>query len=604
MRSPLSESFFSELGQWITDDPLIETLFQDHSCLQKIKDIIHRKEQHHVRLIANNGDEIFDFYIDALMKHLHQESSSPFSQSSWLKLDLENILSMEIKQATIEKDFEQLRHYLSDNNPSLVLVLTRSDLFFRESKKHDDRISAKLLWSQALKRKFAILADHPRVRLLLLSSEGDDSNHHITNIFLPPLTENDEMNILKRRCKPLETYYQLTIPYALHHLSLRLAKHYLHRTQYLKHALLLLDSALSRKQNNPIELTRADVLRVLSDWIHVPLTHLEVHREEKDCATYLSKEIIGQEMASVAIAHALTSKPELTHNRSSSFFVFIGPQGVGKKMAVLSLAKYLYGTSDPFYIAQLSGRETHWSEIQLQQYDNQQLRPITTIIKQIPFAIILFDVESCNENIKQDLKTLCIHGTVVDTLGERYHFEESLIILNMSCPHEKIPHTEDDNAISKFFTGEQDQTVLLNNARMALSVTIEKQLTKLIKHFPASFYQQATIVPFLPLKVAAIEKIIRIKLKQLGQHLQSRRDIDLGYAPEVIRYLTQYWVSHAESPVFHPSQLFRSLDVILQTASQNKNSNHSNQLFLQLDEKNVGLYAEWLPMETLGEHTD
>jgi ATP-dependent Clp protease ATP-binding subunit ClpA len=121
----------------------------------------------------------------------------------------------------------------------------------------------------------------------------------------------------------------------------------------------------------------------------------------------------------------------------------------------------------------------------------------------------------------------------------------------------------------------------------------------IINTFSLSLCQHFHLVPFLPLNKKAIEKIIRLKLKILGKQLNARYEVELGYAPEVIRYLTNEvlikWDSSHQS--INPSKALKQLYFCIEQTilNQSNDKNFSNQLFLQLNETGTLLRCDWLP---------
>jgi len=115
------------------------------------------------------------------------------------------------------------------------------------------------------------------------------------------------------------------------------------------------------------------------------------------------------------------------------------------------------------------------------------------------------------------------------------------------------------------------------------------------------------IIPFLPLNQSAIENILRIKLKQLGKVLDTRYGIELGYAPEVIRYLSHDILTRQkfEPLLLDISNTLKKLYFAVEQAilHQADNKNRPNQLFLQLNETGQVIRCHWLATMPLRHHT-
>ena len=109
---------------------------------------------------------------------------------------------------------------------------------------------------------------------------------------------------------------------------------------------------------------------------------------------------------------------------------------------------------------------------------------------------------------------------------------------------------------------------------------------------PAALCQHLCIVPFLALTQSAIEKIIRLKLRELDKELNTRYGLELGYAPEVIRFLTK------NSLTVDIKKALQPLYFSVEQALLSQTSNRVNQLFLQLNETGQFLRCDCLTLQT------
>jgi len=123
-------------------------------------------------------------------------------------------------------------------------------------------------------------------------------------------------------------------------------------------------------------------------------------------------------------------------------------------------------------------------------------------------------------------------------------------------------------------------------------------LPEITSSLPALLCKHVHIVPFMPLNKQASEHIIRLKLKSVGKQLETRYKIELGYAPEVIRFLTREAMASMDKAI---KQLYFSIEQAV--LSQLDNPARSNQLFLQLNETGRILKCDWLASTAMRHHT-
>src|SRR5690606_34491490 len=92
------------------------------------------------------------------------------------------------------------------------------------------------------------------------------------------------------------------------------------------------------------------MLQVVADWTGIPLSRMEKKESEKllGIESEITKVVVGQELAAVAIARALRrSRADLKDpRRPIGSFMFVGPTGVGKTETAKQLAAQMFGNQD------------------------------------------------------------------------------------------------------------------------------------------------------------------------------------------------------------------------------------------------------------------
>lgn len=89
----------------------------------------------------------------------------------------------------------------------------------------------------------------------------------------------------------------------------------------------------------------------------------------------------------------------------------------------------------------------------------------------------------------------------------------------------------------------------------------------------------------------------------MGARLRQDNNIDLGYAPEVIRYLTHFTTNNDKRPANLKVISQELHDCIEEALRHPGDKNHqSNQLFLQLNETGDVLRCDWLLTTATKQH--
>jgi ATP-dependent Clp protease ATP-binding subunit ClpA len=611
MSFALEETFFSQHGRQITPPDLQQGVtfpFQQHTLFPYLADILSRAHQHHVHLVTSFAPATNEIFLRAFLHHLNQSGPTALQKAEWWWLDIEHTLFTDLKQPAIEKDFEALLQQLEQSEQYLFVILTRADCF-SESKRHDERF---------LRKQMQRLSIHPRCRVLLITPTTEViPEHQFTSVWCPALSEEDRLALLKTQGATLAQHYQLTLPDAVLTTTLALAARYLSTTEPLQKALLLLDSSLARKRGSTTTSTQtttlcmADILGVLSDWTAIPAAQLIPHpAKQAEWLQGLSQEVVGQEIAVSALREGLSQARLLTHRtRPLGCFLFAGPAYVGKKRMALSLAKQWFGQYRPLYFAQPLTASTDIMHIPLQCYHDHSITPLADVIRHKPYAILYFEqCDTLTAPLRDALQAICRMGYGQDAGGGVYDFRQAVLIFSLTLTTTDVATyhqpTHADQAVADLMT------LVMNPARSNEKTQehyyrlIEKMRPLLSTYLPEAFCRELTLIPFTPLDQLATEKWIRLKLKKLGKQLHIHHDIELGYAPEIIRYLAYLLTrpTPASTPL-NPEIALEPLYVAIEEAlfHHMETPRQSNQLFIQLNETGTAILCDWLPMEEVSE---
>lgn len=621
------ESFIAQYSQTIAaPTPGTAIPFKTHSQFHALIDILSRRSNHHALLSTEFPSKLYPTFLEALVDHLQQDNLPyPLKKAEVRFFNLENALITELKQLSIEKEFEALRDTLDHANQYAVMVLSRLDIFSKEARKNDERF---------LRRQIEGFLTHPKCRVILLASPQEALQYHylqdtFTLLDIPAPSNQDVLTILKQQSDELESFHHVIIPDELLKQTYNLAERFLSASNTLDNALLLLDSSAARvgaqprgdltEQIKPI-LTLTTVTEVLSTWTHIPATHIKTHSvDQTEFVQGVQQKLFGQDAAVKILSHELHQSPVHLAKKARPYcsFLFAGLSHSGKKTAAVALAEQLFKQSDMLYFAQPSLEESPITDLKVQRATDKHYLPITEIIQHTPYSVFYFDnVDQLSSVAMDGLQEIITTGILHDDEGNQFDFRQSIIILSTTAGGSKLdefadPSTPDEDIFTmdlmQLVMSEPKESSQYKSSQYSQQELVSKLLPEISEFLPASILQHVAIAPFVQLNKPALEKIMRLKLKELNQRLKSRFGVELGYAPEVIRHLTNMVLHKRQTDpaAGNPDTALRQLYTCVEQAVLNSaaNKHQSNQLILQLNETGQLLRCDWVgtPKQQAGE---
>lgn len=571
--------------------------FKDHPHFALLVDTISRKHTHHAILQLHMPQQLNIPLLEAFTIYL-TNSHIPLQirDTDCIYIDISDRLYY------FEDALQSLKNMLDTTEKYLIVVFPSTELLARN--------------------QISMLINHPKCRLLILTNEKFSSEKHVhdfISLTLPPPSEFDISAILKHQRIELENFHHVIIPDEVLTLAYSLAQRYLSMYDGLEKTLLLLDSCAARagmiEQNDPHSalkpiLTQITVLQTLSEWVQIPASHLQFTKFNfSECCIALRQKIFGQETAITLIGQSLQRNQAKLQDQSRVFlnFLFIGPKNSGKKTAAIALTDYLFKHSTVLFYAQSHTQNllSIW-DLKFFNHTTKKLFTLDAINQEIPYAFLYIeDIDTYPSTIQDEIGEILSTGTLRDQTGNLRHFHHTSFILSTSATNNRL------NELAKLFEPDQDphtldlmELVSRNTSQpnhstqhIYSSQEIADELTnELATQFPA-IYQHIEAIPFFPLNRTAIENIFRAKLKTLGKQLNATHNIELGYAPEVLRYLTN---EATKSAIFEINKSLKQLYLNIEQSifNQSPSKNHTNQLFLQLNENGQALRCEWLHSPT------
>lgn len=596
--------------------------FKDHPQFPILVDILIRKYNHHAILTTDFSTKMYPLFLEALLQYFTYETTPYFLQGAELiGLDIE----LKLKQKTLEKELHHLREKLDSIDKFLLIALTNATLLTQNHLSEDDGF---------LRRQLETLLSHPKCRFLLLMHSNDyrpyrHLEEHFTTLPIAGPTEADVMTILKQQRTELENYHRVVIPEDLLAQAYSLAERYLSTTQTLEKALLLLDSSAARvstlernessTQFRPV-LTSGIMTQILSGWTQIPVAQLALNKFKiTEFIQGMQQKVFGQEAAITVLAHELQQAQAHLQQSIGPFcsFLFAGPAHSGKETTALALVEQIFKQLNVLYLVQpASPTLTSLADIKIQRCLDKRYLPLKEVIQQIPYAVIMFEnIDQANALVLEGLQEILSTGYLHDQESNLFNFRQAIIILSTPintvrlADRGKLPIDEEENAdvdLMQLVMGEQKQESSHEEEAYSAHELIDLIRPELSAHLP-TLCQHLHVVPFVPLSKAAIEKIIRLKLKVLAKQLDRRYGIELGYAPEITRFLANDILARQvkDHQVVDMDKALKSLYFTVEQAilSQADNKNRPNQLFLQLNENGQLLRCDWLAMTDVRHQT-
>lgn len=610
-------TFFSTFGVAVPTISMKKSVslpFKGHPLLTMIVDSLSRKQTHHVIVQADFSPSLQIHFADALFHQLKQQQLPASLQGvDLLYLNIANVLLNTNQHMAVEKEFHDLAQALNQSKQPLLIILPSLDFLAAPVTSHDDGF---------LRKQFNTLLSHPYCRFLVFSAEQPSHYHLPAHVYatltIAALSENDIQNLLKIKRAELEAYHHIIIPEECLSLAYALTERYISIDQTLDKTLLLLDSSAARASmaqatettNSKPVLTNTTLTTVLSNWTHIPAAQLTLQKFKlSDFTQFMQRNLFGQDAAINLLGQQLQQAHAKLQHHIGPFcsLLLAGPAHTGKNTAIVQLANYLFKQTGALFFAEPPGKALQSvGDIKVRCYQDNRTLSLKQLIHEMPYAMIVFDhIEDAPMVLLDGLNEIISTGCLHEVDGTTHHFQQSTLIFTTTCVASdliaiantlKTPETAPAMDLLQLVMNEQHQPI--STPQESPDVIATTVMTALTEHLPKTFCQYVNCIPFLPLNRAGVEKIVRMKLKELGLSLQTRYGVELGYAPEVIRYLsTDILQSECDKSL-------RQLYFVVEQAALNHSDNkhRSNQLFLQLNETGQVLRCDWLAASAIKQH--
>ncbi len=314
-----------------------------------------------------------------------------------------------------------------------------------------------------------------------------------------------------------------------------------HKEKYLGNKLnVILDAqtTLKSRGEEPV-LTSEDVTALVADLTGIPLGQLTDKQEQvfSRLEHRLSRDIVGQPEA-VKKVSATLKRARVSLNdpkRPLGSFIFLGPTGVGKTELAKALARALAPSagdmlikldmaefSEPHTISKIIGAPPGY-------VGYEEGSKILERLRRNPFSVILLDeIEKAHPNIYNVLLEMLEDGEITTGAGKKVNLKNTVIIMTSNIGTEEFTN-EAALGFQKTPHSRRIETKYKD-----IEARTKKELKKVMR--PELLNRIDSVLVFKPLGQVAIERIVRLRLKELR-----RRTVEykLTFSKEVARFISE-----------------------------------------------------------------
>jgi len=269
------------------------------------------------------------------------------------------------------------------------------------------------------------------------------------------------------------------------------------------------------------------VSEIISSWTGIPVGKMLKDEIENtlNLTAQLTQRVIGQDHALDTIAQRIkVTKAKMEDpNKPIGVFMLVGPSGVGKTETALTLADLLYGGERNMITINMSEfQEAHTvstlkgSPPGYVGYGEGGV--LTEAVRRRPYSVVLLDeVEKAHPDVLELFFQVFDKGQMEDGEGREIDFKNTIIILTTNAATDQIMKLTADMETAPTPAG--------------IVKTIKPELDKVFK--PA-FLGRMVIIPYYPVRDAALKQIIRLKLGKIQRRLKENHAMALHYDEKVL----------------------------------------------------------------------
>ena len=261
-----------------------------------------------------------------------------------------------------------------------------------------------------------------------------------------------------------------------------------------------------------------NVAQVVASWTGVPVGKM-LKDESKaflQVKSTLAERVVGQEEAISSIADSMmTHKANLDDpDKPLGVFFLAGPSGVGKTETAHALAEYFFGGERNTIVINMSEyQEAHTVSLLRGSPPGYvgygQGGVLTEAVRRQPYSVVLLDeLEKAHTDVIEVFYQVFDKGIMEDGSGVRVDFKNTLIVMTSNLGTEAIVR-------AKRKTTKERQSV--HTAVM----------DELRKHFKPAFLARVSVVPYYPLAVEQVKKIVDLKWTKIEHRVRENHGVHI-----------------------------------------------------------------------------
>jgi ATP-dependent Clp protease ATP-binding subunit ClpC len=301
----------------------------------------------------------------------------------------------------------------------------------------------------------------------------------------------------------------------------------------------------------------SDIAQLVHSWTGIPVSSMLQTEQEKllDMEEHLSKRIIGQQQAVVAVSDAIRRARSGLKDprRPIGTFLFLGPTGVGKTELAKALAGFMFDDDEALLRVDMSEyREPHTVSRLFGAppgyvgYD--QGGQLTEQVRRRPYQVILFDeVEKAHPDVWNSLLQIMDDGRLTDGQGRTVDFRNTVVIMTSNVGAEAVKRGPLGFSTPEFDDSKYTQGEYAN------------QLKRLFR--PEFLNRIDEIIVFESLTKPQVREIVKLLMNDINKRIE-----ELGFTAE----LTEAAAAHLADIGYDPNYGARPLRRLLQRRVENE----------------------------------
>ncbi|HLB57190.1 MAG TPA: AAA family ATPase [Gammaproteobacteria bacterium] len=574
--------------------------FKDHPQIPQLIDILSRQDYQPVLLVGPASQKIQIAILEGIAEYLATFPAPKILQhADFIYLFDENLNS-------IESNIQMWCEQLHANNKHAILVINRIEPLLNEE-----------TWFKSIvaNQQCRVIVLTQPFRYQKMMAQQTYLGDKLISIWWQEPSEIELPILLKHFKTSLEQFHHVNVAEEVFSSAISMANHYLPGRSCLEKALTLLDSAAARTNaaqllGSPTStVTSVQLAAVVSSWTQIPLSHLQNNTfQATKFIEAMQRNIFGQETAIRTVSVLLQNAYIKLQKKSGPLcnLLLAGPSGAGKTEFTHTMAEQLFGHTNALLHVHFDKTTTLLnSKVAIGKHEKRCVNFLTAI-QETPYAIILLEnIELLTADALNIVKEILMQGYTIDTEGNQYDFRHAVIVMTTKAGAEQIDRLSKKNPSSEIgkpadlmqlVLNTHTQDTLSSQQYLSPQEMCDQWMPLISAQFSSELLSHVNLIPFVPLDYSAFEKIMRLKLKLLAKHLSIQFNVELDYAPEIIKFLAHEAVWHCANNKSLSSLLDEHLYSCVSHAilTRRSDKNKFRRVSLQLNDNGQLLRCEFI----------